>query len=116
MGIQLIACHALQHLATAASCKGATSVAEAGGCEAMLVALGPAHSQNALLAQAAAHALELVAFGGPSARERAVSSGALEVLLSVLKVHRSNADVQQAVLAALQTITERNPDCQQIER
>jgi len=114
--IQLIACHALQHLATAASCGGAARVADAGGCEAMLLALGPAHSQDPLLAQAAAHALELVAFGGPLPRGRAVSDGAVEVLLSALKAHRANAAVQLAVLAALQTVVERNPDCQQIDR
>lgn len=114
--IQLAACHTLQHLAASAACHGAARVAEAGGCEGILLAMGSMHSQNTLLVQAAAQTLELVAFGGPSQRKRAVDAGAVEGLASVLKVHRSNADVQQAVLAALQTIVERDPDCQQIDR
>jgi len=111
--IQLVACHAIQHLAAAASYGGAARVAEAGGCEVLLQAIeGP----DPLLAQAAAHALELVAFGGPLPRQRAVSDGAVEVLLSALKAHRSAAEMQEAVLAALQTVVEKKPDCQQIER
>lgn len=115
--IQVVACHALQHLAAAASCNGAMTVAEAGGIEAMLLAAGSAHAHDPLVIQAVAHALELVAFGGPLPRQRAVSNGAVEVLVSALKVHRGAVeDLQQAVLAALQTIVVRNPDCQQVER
>merc|ERR1711924_578825 len=92
---------------------GAARIAEAGGCEALLRGVaGP----DPLLAQAAAHALELVAFGGPVSRERAVNDGAVEMLLSALKAHRSASELQEAVLAALQTVIEKNPDCQQIER
>lgn len=113
--IQLVACLALQHLAAAASCNGAARVAQAGGCEALLLAM--AHdAQDPLLAQAAAHALELVAFGGPVPRQRAVDDGAVEALLSVMKVHRAASELQHAALASLQTIVERNPDCQQAER
>merc|ERR1719247_266325 len=111
--IQLVACHVLQHLASTASCSGAARVAEAGGCKVLLLAIrGP----DPLLAQAAAHALELVAFGGPLPRQQAVSEGAVEVLLSALKAHRRAAEMQEAVLAALQTVIEKNPECEQIER
>jgi len=47
--IQLVACHALQHLAATASCSGAARVAEAGGCRVLLVAIG---GPDPLLAQA----------------------------------------------------------------
>jgi hypothetical protein len=57
-----------------------------------------------------------VAFGGPLSRQQAVNEGAVEVLLSALKAHRGAAEMQEAVLAALQTVIEKNPDCQQIER
>lgn len=111
--IQLVACHALQHLAAAASCGGAARVAQAGGCAILLTAIaGP----DTLLAQAAAHTLELVTFGGPVPRQLAVSSGAVETLLSALKAHRSAPDMHEAVLAALQAVIEKDPDCQQIER
>lgn len=113
--VQLLSCLVLQHLASNISMGGALRISEARGCEAITIAMN-ANSGNALLAQAGAQTLELIAFASPETRQRAVEDGALEALLSVLKVHRHSVDAQQAALAALQTLVERNPDCQQVER
>lgn len=116
MKLQVAFCQTLQHLASATASMGATVVADAGACKAIANALNIWHSDNALVVQAAAHALELIAFGGPRPREHAVKDGALEALLGATKKHKSSAIVQQAVLSALQTLVEKNPNCQQVER
>lgn len=116
MKLQVAFCQTLQHLASATASMGATVVADAGACKAIANALSLWHSEDALVVQAAAHALELIAFGGPRSREHAVKDGALEALLGATKKHKSSAIVQQAVLAALQTLVENNPNCQQVER
>mmetsp|Transcript_68504 Transcript_68504/g.120016 ORF Transcript_68504/g.120016 Transcript_68504/m.120016 type:complete len:242 (-) Transcript_68504:76-801(-) len=113
--VQMVACQALQHLAAAATEGGASRVAAAGGCRAVVIAMG-AHAGDVLLLQAAAQALELIAFGGSVSRERAVEEGAVEALLSMLKAQRHVQPVQQAALAALQTLVEKHPDCHQVER
>jgi hypothetical protein len=114
--IQLVACHTLQHLSSSSSYQGADKVAEAGGCKAIALALSGNYCGDPLLVQAAAHALEIIAFGGPRGRERTVRHGAIEALLAALKMHRTSVDVCQAGLAALQAIVEKDPDCQQAER
>lgn len=114
--LQVAFCQALQHLASGTDSMGATVVADAGACKAIANALSLWHSDDALVVQAAAHALELIAFGGPRSREHAVKDGALEALLGATRKHKSSAFVQQAVLAALQTLIEKSPDCQQVER
>lgn len=113
--VQMVACQALQHVSAASADGGATRVAASGGCQAVVIAIG-AHSTDVLLLQAAAQALELIAFGGSTSRERAVEDGAVEALLGVMKAHRHVQPVQQAALAALQTLVEKQPDCQQAER
>lgn len=113
--VQMVACQALQHLAAATTDGGASRVAAAGGCRAVIVAMG-AHSGDVLLLQAAAQTLELIAFGGSVSRQRAVEEGAVEALLGMLKAQRHVQPVQQAALAALQTLVERQPDCHQVER
>merc|ERR1712014_524657 len=109
--IQMIACRALQHLST--SPEGAAQVAEAGGCKAC-VDIMSARPEDALVQQLACHALELIAFGGSEPRLRAISDGAAEVPVQVLKLHRASPLAQQAALAALQAILEEGGASQQI--
>ena len=102
--IQVVGCRILQHLASLVSLEAAEILAEAGACEVIKTSV-EAHA-NAPLHQAALQALELIAFTGSEARARAIHCGCPEVVVASLKRFRSDANVQQACLAALQALLE----------
>ena len=102
--IQIIGCRVLQHLASLVSLEAAEVLAKAGACEVIKSSL-EAHT-NAALHQAALQALELIAFTGSEARARAINCGCPEAVVASLKRFRSDANVQQACLAALQALLE----------
>merc|ERR1712176_673992 len=54
---------------------------------------------------------ELVAFGSSEGRAAAVTDGAVEAEIKIIKTHRKSIDLLQAAIAALQALIE-DPDCQ----
>merc|ERR1712217_622319 len=73
--------------------------------------MGDAHQQDVLVQQVACHALELIAFGSPDGRAAAITDGAVEAELKIIKTHRKSTDVLLSALAALQALID-DQDCQ----
>mmetsp|Transcript_32673 Transcript_32673/g.61405 ORF Transcript_32673/g.61405 Transcript_32673/m.61405 type:complete len:240 (+) Transcript_32673:118-837(+) len=109
--IQIIGCRVLQHIASLVSQDAGVVLAKAGACEALKASLE--QHPSAALHQAACQALELIVFTGGQAREDAMNCGCPEALVASLKRFRSDANVQQACLAALQAILGDSETCQE---
>jgi len=107
--VQTLSLRAMQHLAAAVNLDGAKHISDAGGCAAAVAAMN-AHPGHALVQQAACHALELIAFGGPEPRTRAVADGAVETTVRAMKAHKENSDIQHAALSTLQALVEESSD------
>merc|ERR1712151_1426358 len=82
----------------------------AGACAAARFAMD-AHPQDVLVQQVACHALELIAFGSLDGRAAAITDGAVEAELKIIKTHRKSTDALLSALAALQALID-DQDCQ----